>query len=205
MRVNIGSDATDRMRMFALGGAIVAAVGTTVPWAKATVIVGASDTVNGYKFWEGKALLVFAAFMALRAFLHRPGGRRNMSPLIALGGAVIAGLAVWFVIGHQSQLTNDLTRGLVDQRGGDIDTVKAAVEKAIDSGALVFSAQIGVYVSILGGLLGLAGGLIGVRAGRPERSATGVADARTAETWLADPVAPAAQASGTWADGRTDP
>jgi hypothetical protein len=196
MAIDGRADATDPIRLLAVGGAIVAAVGTVLAWAKAAVAAGASDTVSGYRFWEGKALLLFAAAMVLRAFLRRPGhGRRDLTPLIALGGLVIAGLSLWFVIQHQAQLTDDLTRELVDQRGGNFDTVKAAVQHAIDSGALTFSVQVGVYVSMLGGLLGLVGGLLGVRGTRGSRAPQGAADATA--PWIAGPVTPAPAPAAT--------
>jgi hypothetical protein len=147
------------LQVLAILGAIVAAAGTILPWAKVKGWFLTSGTIAGYKFWEAKAVLILAAFMALRALLHRPGAR-NMALPIAIGGLAIAALAAFFVAQYRNQLTNDLARALFDMNGGTLDSAK-------DEARLVeFFPQIGAFVSILGGLLGCLGGVAATVRGR---------------------------------------
>src|SRR5438477_11484561 len=75
-------------------GAILAIIGVFLPWGKES-FHGQSVSAKGWDGWEGKTVLILAAFMVFRAFLAGRGGRRGLAVLVMIGGAVIAGIAIY--------------------------------------------------------------------------------------------------------------
>jgi len=178
--------------LLVFGGAALAAIGALLPWAKVTsgTFTGSPKGVDG---WEGKTILVFAAGMALRgAFAVR--GRRGLAVAVGIGGLVIAGIAGYTLVMLKHELINDVAKELQSQFGAAGDQAKQVIEAAMASGLVTISPQIGIFLSVMGGLMGAAGGFMAAASPSPAGSATATATWRALDPTRPGPPVPSAAA-----------
>jgi hypothetical protein len=163
------SGAVDGATAVIFAGAALAALGAFLPWAKVTAGT-ATIAPKGINGWEGKTILILAVGMAVRGALGARG-RRPLAILVILGGLIIAGIAGYTMATVRTDLINAAANEIKGQFGGSVAVARDALEKAFTMGLLKITFAPGIYLPIIGGLMGAVGGAIAAF-GQPASAAT---------------------------------
>ena len=189
--------------MLALVGGLLAAVGSPLPWLKASVNAAAlggglqSKTANGFDGdgWitlvAGLIVLVVAGVMWMRK-----SSGKGLSALVALGGLVAGGTGLGDMLTAKSTIIDEAASQVTAGSGVSVEQVKALLNQAFDQGIIKISPEIGIFVVIAGGVLALVGGLLLV-ASKAEPAAAAVAGevAGWSSSAAPEPLAPSMPAA----------
>ena len=145
----------------AVPGGVVIVIGSILSWAKASV-TGFSATAKGINGWEGKATILGGVILLIGgiAALAAPGARALLRALAIVGGGIAAGVGIHTALTAKDQVIDDAASEIGKQLGIPFNQARASVQQAIDQGALKISLEVGLYLVIVGGLVGIAAGLL---------------------------------------------
>jgi len=158
-----------------LVGGVLSAVGIIVGWTKLTFSyadVHSEGVTHGTPMAIlGAGLLLIGGFFLARRRVTAP---RTFSDVIAS----IGGILVLFSVGME--FTRSYGVDILDVAPGPQsgEEVRAQVERLIAAGFahLDTTRTIGLYVALVGGILGLAGGLLAIRTGQRQRRCSQLPD-----------------------------
>ncbi len=154
--------------MLALVGGLLAAVGSPLPWLKASVNAAAlgggglqSKTANGF---DGDGWITLVAGLIVVAVAGvmwmRKGSGRSLSALVMLGGLVAGGTGLYDMLTAKSTIVDELVSKAAPGSGLPVDQVRALINSWFDKGIIKISPEFGIFVVIAGGVLALIGGLM---------------------------------------------
>lgn len=178
--------------MLALIGGLLAAIGSPLPWLKATFNAAAlggggfqSKTANGFDGdgWITLVAGLIVLFVGIAMWSMKRSGK-GLSVLVALGGLVAGGTALYDMLTAKTTIINEAASQAAGA-GVSVDQVKALLNQAFDQGVIKISPGIGIFVVIAGGAIALVGGLLLLAS----RGAPAVATAGA--TWESAPAPPA--------------
>jgi hypothetical protein len=136
----------------ALAGGVAAGVGSFLTWAE--ISAGPlTERASGVSGWEGKATLVAALVMitgAVRVFIGAYDALDRMRPSALIGGLVAAGVGTYTALTAKDQLLD----------AAQSELPRSVVQEALDSGLLVLSISVGLWVVIAGGALGVLAAIV---------------------------------------------
>jgi hypothetical protein len=144
-----------------VGGAIAAA-GSLLPWAKASV-GPSSFSAKGIDGWEGKVTIVAGVVMlavGVFAFLGAEGARARLPASAIAGGIAAAGVGIYTALTATDQIVDSAASEIAGELGVPAEHARSAVQAALDHGLLQLSLQVGLYLVIAGGILGIVAGIL---------------------------------------------
>ena len=153
--------------MLALVGGLLAAVGSPLPWLKASVNAAAlgggglqSKTANGFD-GDGWITLVAGLIVVVvaGAMWMRKSSGKGLSALVMLGGLVAGGTGLYDMLTAKSTFIDELVKEGAGS-GLPADQLRALIDSWFDKGIIKISPEFGIFVVIAGGVLALLGGLI---------------------------------------------
>ena len=171
----------------ALAGGLTAAIGSFLPWAE--VSAGPfSERASGIAGWEGKVTVLAGISMLLAGvgvFRERTDAMSRIRTRALLGGLVATGVGIYTAVTSEDQLIDAAV-------GSDLTPVDVA--DALESGLLVLSLEVGLYLVLAGGALGIVAAMLAftVRPPAPTVSGSGL-------TGWAAPASPSPSAAATGA------
>ena len=143
-------------------GGLVAGVGATRSW---TVVVGFLTPSRGLDYTEGLAAFVLAMTVLVSALAARRGrsrkARRSAAVVIIVAASLIIGLGVYAASVLPSRVrSEEIDQGVAAgvARGFDEQAVRTQLE-----GSVSVALRDGIWLCILGGLLGITGGILTLR------------------------------------------
>jgi hypothetical protein len=153
-------------------GATLAGVGAVLDWVTVGFpddVEGAADVhVRGTDVWEGKVVLAVAVGCLIAMILMRvsasPSVRSAIAVGIGSGGALVAALIATDLSRTTDRFgggdgLDDIASALADQLGQPVERVRALLEQSFGTTIRV-DTEVGMWLSLLGGLLLIvAGGL----------------------------------------------
>ena len=151
----------------ALAGGLVVVIGSFLSWAKASA--GAFGvSAKGIDGWEGKATIVGGLLLLVGGItaLSRGSGA-TLKRLGLIGGLGAAGVAIYTAVTAKDQVVEGASSAIARQLGIPVEQARAAVQQAIETGALKIALEIGIYLVIAGGLVGLVAGVIAFVSSEP--------------------------------------
>ena len=182
-----------------VGGALLV-VGSFLTWAELSgsgisVTAKGTDTEGWWTFAAGA--LVFLAGMLLLVVdgeVAAGKGRRVVAALAIVAGLAGGVLGVYKALTAEDEFLDAAAEELAPQAGGSPEQVRVLLDQAIDAGELGVSLGIGLYLVMIGGVVGLVGGVLGLRSGAAVPAASMEAPA---------PAAPAPEESSVVAEPAT--
>jgi hypothetical protein len=151
-----------------LGGALLV-VGSFLTWAELSgsginVTAQGTDTEGWWTFAAGA--LVFLAGILLFVVdgeVAAGRGRRIVAALAIVAGLAGGVLGVYKALTAEDEFLDAAAEELAPQAGGSPEQVRALLDQAIDADQLGVSLGIGLYLVMIGGVVGLVGGALGLR------------------------------------------
>ena len=169
--------------LLALIGGVIYLISSFISWGKPEV-----TTKGGFDFavkvsGGGLALGVGAVLIVLGLlliFVRSRGGRVALAIITILAGLAAAGFALIFVAGDDGFRTAWSSSCVDNQcipRATDTDAVRKELDRATKSGDADFDAHpgVGIYLALVGGVIGLVGGIAGLRRGKTTATSGGYA------------------------------
>jgi hypothetical protein len=154
-------------------GGIVIVVSTVLIWFDYTnVSTGNSSTLRALDAVTGQTILFMGCLVALCGLgvaASSAGGRFLWGGLgLLMAGIVLAG-AIWALVDPESFSSNMATTQALSKLAlpGNIESASDAASKAFDDGTVTVAIRIGVWIGLVGGLIGTAGGILSFRKKRP--------------------------------------
>jgi hypothetical protein len=180
--------------ILAIGGGVVAAIGSFLTWLTVSAPGQFSNPNSGTDLGDGWITLVAGVLLVIAGLVilagRSPAAVRAMAILAIVGGVVAAGDGLLNLATSRDQLAESVRTPNETQ-----EAARRRVDVALDSGQVDLSAGIGLWMVTGGGIIGLVGGILGLTAAR--RAPTGATAAPPAPggtlTGFADPQ-PAAPA-----------
>lgn len=164
-----GSSSGTAAAALALVGGAVAALGSLLGWAKASV--GASSfSAKGIDGWEGKVTIVAGVVMLIAggsALVGAEGARARLRVSALVGGIAAAGVGVYTALTATDQVVDSAASQIAAEIGIPVQQARTTIEAALDHGLLHLSLQIGLYLVIAGGALGIVAGIVVLLSGAP--------------------------------------
>jgi hypothetical protein len=143
-------------------GALLA-IGSFLAWAEVSG-GGTSVTASGVDGSDGWITLVCGASVLLVGITFlRASGRRAIATLAVVAGLIGAAIGLYDALTAEDRVLDDAAEELAVQFGGTPQEVRALLDQAIDAGELGISISVGLYLVIVGGVLGVVGGALGMR------------------------------------------
>lgn len=183
----------------ALFGGLLGVASVLLPWATISIAelegmpgLGESESFTGWTFNEGKILVVLASLVVLMGFILIVKRLTGGTKAVAIG-AIVLSLAMLGIAAYDIIQVKDTT---ADKIGAEITTqvdqsadippeqqaaVDAMVAQVVD--AIQVSIGIGLYIALVGSILGIIGGALGLKGG-------GGAEMAAAQAPSTAPVAP---------------
>lgn len=150
----------------ALAGGLTAAIGSFLPWAE--VSAGPfSERASGIGGWEGKVAVLAGISMLLAGvgvFRERTDAMSRIRTRALLGGLVATGVGIYTAVTSEDQL--------IDAAVGS-DLTPADVADALESGLLVLSLEVGLYLVLAGGALGIVAAMLAFTVRAPASTVSG--------------------------------
>jgi hypothetical protein len=151
-------------------GGLLTGVGALLDWVTigfpGDVRGGADVHVRGTDVWEGKLVLAVATAGLIAMILMRvtasPTVRSAIAAAIAAGGALIGAVAAIDLSRATDRFGGgeglaDIARAVADQLGQPVERVRALLEQNFGA-TLRVDTEVGIWLSLLGGLILVAGG-----------------------------------------------
>jgi hypothetical protein len=151
-------------------GAALAGLGALVDWITVGFpgdVEGVADVhVRGTDVWEGKLVLAVAVGCLIALIIMRvtasPSARSAIAGGIAAGGVIVIALAAVDLSGATGRFGGsaglaDIAQAVADRLGQPVDRVRALLEQNFGA-TLRVDTEIGLWLSLLGGLLLVAAG-----------------------------------------------
>ncbi len=185
-----------------IGGALVA-FGSIGNWAAITLGGGTVNVVptKGIDVWQGKVTLILGvaiviAILALR--FVRPERRNAMAIAITVAGLAALALGLWALLALRSVVQDTGVDALVKILVGlGISATKAReqVLRTMSREGIAVKAQIGLWMTVAGGVLAMAGGFVDLAWVRRKKIAGNTIDPDTlpAKTASAEGTGPDAE------------
>ncbi len=153
--------------MLALVGGLLAAVGSPLPWLKASVNAAAlgsgglqSKTANGFDGDGWITLVAGLIVLAVAGVLWmQKGSGKGLSALVTLGGLVAGGTGLYDMLTAKSTFVDELV-SKASESGVAADQARALINSWFDKGIIKISPEFGIFVVVAGGVLALVGGLM---------------------------------------------
>ena len=187
-----GSSSGTAAAALALAGGAVAALGSLLGWAKASV--GASSfTAKGIDGWEGKVTIVAGVVMlvaGISALVGSEGARARLRTSALVGGIAVAGVGIYTALTATDQIVDSAASQIAAEFRVPEQQARATIEAALDHGLLDLSFQIGLYLVIAGGVLGIVAGIVALASGEPVPTMPASATPRSGLTGWAAPAPP---------------
>jgi hypothetical protein len=149
-------------------GGIAATVGSLLSWAEASV-GPASFTAKGIDGWEGKVTVVGGVVLlvgGIAAFLGSVGGVGRLRTSALVGGIAAAGVGAYTALTATSQIVDAAASEIAKETGVPVDQGRSTVQLAFDQGVIHLTLQVGLWLVIVGGVLGIVAGVIALAASR---------------------------------------
>lgn len=145
-----------------LGGALLA-IGSFLDWAEVSG-GGTSVTASGIDGTDGWITLVAGVLVLLAGVaLLGVAGRKIIAIVAIVAGLVGGGVGLYDALTAKDRVLDDAAEELAPQVGSTPEEVRALLDQAIDAGEIGISISIGLYMVIIGGVLGIVGGVLGLR------------------------------------------
>ena len=145
-----------------LGGALLA-IGSFLDWAEVSG-GGTSVTASGIDGTDGWITLVAGVLVLLAGVaLLGVAGRKIIAIVAIVAGLVGGGVGLYDALTAKDRVLDDAAEELAPQVGNTPEEVRALLDQAIDAGEIGISISIGLYMVIIGGVLGIVGGVLGLR------------------------------------------
>jgi hypothetical protein len=185
-----------------IGGALVA-FGSIGNWAAITLGGGTVNVVptKGIDVWQGKVTLILGvaiviAILALR--FVRPERRNAMAIAITVAGLAALALGLWALLALRSVVQDTGVDALVKILVGlGISATKAReqVLRTMSRQGIAVKAQVGLWMTVAGGVLAMAGGFVDLAWVRQKKIAGNTIDPDTlpAKTASAEGTGPDAE------------
>jgi hypothetical protein len=171
----------------AVAGGLLAVIGSFLSWANASA---GQFTVSakGIDGWEGKAtifggiLLLIGGITAFRKGSADPLKRPGL-----FGGIVAAGVGTYTAVTAKDQVIDGAASEIAKTLGIPLEQARAAVNQAVDSGALKIALDIGLFMVIAGGVIGIVAGLLAMFTKTPAPAMPAAAGGVGLTGWAAPP------------------
>jgi hypothetical protein len=152
----------------AVAGGLLAVIGSFLSWANASA---GQFTVSakGIDGWEGKATIF--------------GGI-----LLLIGGIVAAGVGTYTAVTAKDQVIDGAASEIAKTLGIPLEQARAAVNQAVNSGALKIALDIGLFMVIAGGAIGIVAGLLAMSTKTPAPAMPAAAGGVGLTGWAAPPA-----------------
>ncbi|MEW6058676.1 MAG: hypothetical protein AB1551_00785 [Actinomycetota bacterium] len=144
-----------------LGGVLVMA-GSVLDWATASA-GGFSTSAKGINGWEGKVTIVCGISMVIAgvsSFVGATGGKNRLRVSALVGGAGAAAISIYSAMSAEDQVIDGVATELAKQQAVAVEIARAAVQEAIDRGQFAVSLEIGIYLVIVGGIIGIVAAIL---------------------------------------------
>jgi hypothetical protein len=173
-----------------VGGALMA-LGSFLAWAEVSG-GGTSVTAKGVDGSDGYITLGAGLVAVVAGIVMAMETRRVLAVLVILAGIIGGGLGLYDALTAKDSVLDAAAEELAPAFGASTQSVRTALDEAIDAGQLSVSISIGLYIVIGGGVVALAGGILGLRgSGEPAVPGQTAAPAIPATT-IGGPDAPPA-------------
>jgi hypothetical protein len=156
----------------AIGGVVIA-VSTLLVWFDyANASAGTSAHLRAFDAVTGQTVMLMGTLVAicgLGVAASSGGGRFLWGGLgLLMAGLVFAG-TIWAIVDPESFSSNLATTQALSRLAlpGSIESASDAASEAFDDGTITVAVQIGVWIALLGGLVGTLGGILSFRKKRP--------------------------------------
>jgi hypothetical protein len=161
----------------AIGGALVA-FGSIGNWASVTLGSSTEGAVptKGIDIWQGTATIILGALLVIGILalrFVRPGRRNAMAIAIVVAGLAALALGLWALLALKSVVQDTGVDALAKIYGRQ--EVLATMSKV----GIAAKGQIGLYMTVAGGVLGTAGGFVDLAWVRQKRIAGNAIDPDT--------------------------
>jgi len=157
--------------ILAMVGGVLLAVGSFLAWAEVSG-GGTSVTAKGIDGSDGYITLAAGAVALLVGIAMTRQARRMLAVLVILAGIVGGGIGLYDALTAKDSVLDAAAEELAPTFGASAETVRVALDQAIEAGQLSVSISIGLYVVIAGGVVALIGGIVGLRGSAAEPAAT---------------------------------
>jgi hypothetical protein len=169
-----------------LGGALMA-FGSMGDWAAISLGGSTENAVptKGIDIWQGKATLVIGALIVIAILalrFVRPERRNAVAIAIVVAGATGLALGLWTLLALRSVVQDTGVDALVKTlEGGGMSASKALqlVLTTMREQGIAVDAQIGLWMTVAGGVLATAGGFVDLAWVRQKRIAGNAIDPDT--------------------------
>ena len=152
----------------AVVGGILVVVGSLITWAEASV-GPASFSASGIDGWEGKVTIGGGAallFGGISAFLGSAQARTRMRSSALVGGLAASGVAIYTALTARDQIVDSAVDEIVAQvPGTSVEEARSTLDLALDGGLLTVTLQIGIWLVIVGGVIGLIAAVAAISSG----------------------------------------
>ena len=185
-----------------LGGALMA-FGSIGDWA-AISLGGSSEgavPTKGIDVWQGKATLLLGALIVVGILALRfvqPQRRNMMAIAIIVAGVAGLALALWALLALKSVVHDNTVEALtqvLERQGVAATKARQQILEALDKEGIAVKAQIGLWMTVAGGVLATAGGFVDLAWVRQKKIAGNTIDPDTLPV-----TAEVASADGTGSD-----
>ena len=182
------SSGTTAAASVAVVGGLLAVIGSFLSWASASAGQFAVSA-KGIDGWEGKAtifggiLLLIGGIAALRKGSADPLKRPGL-----LGGIVATGVGTYTAVTAKDQVIEGAASEIAKTVGIALEQARAAVNTAVDTGALKIALDIGLFLVIGGGVIGIVAGLLAVFTKTPAPAMPAAAGGVGLTGWAAPPA-----------------
>jgi hypothetical protein len=179
------------------------AFGSIGDWA-AISLGGSSEgavPTKGIDVWQGKATLLLGALIVVGILALRfvqPQRRNMMAIAIIVAGVAGLALALWALLALKSVVHDNTVEALtqvLERQGVAATKARQQILEALDKEGIAVKAQIGLWMTVAGGVLATAGGFVDLAWVRQKKIAGNTIDPDTLPV-----TAEVASADGTGSD-----
>ncbi|MFB3739392.1 MAG: hypothetical protein ACE14W_10585 [Candidatus Velamenicoccus archaeovorus] len=155
-----------------VAGGALAAGGSLLTWASATA-GGFSVSARGLDGWEGKLTLAGGAIMLIAGVAALAGsGSSRLRGSAVIGGLVVAGVGIYTAATAKDQVVDGAAAEIARQLDVPLAQARDAIRTTIDTGLLSIGLEVGLYLVIVGGVLGAAAAVLAWASSRREPGAS---------------------------------
>lgn len=156
--------------VLAVVGGILAVAGSFLTWAEASV-GPASFSARGIEGWEGKVTTIGGAVLlagGISVFMGRADARGRLRGSAIVGGLTAAGVGLYTAVTARDQIVDAAVSEIVAQTPGtSAAQARSSLDLALEQGLLTLSLQIGIWLVIVGGVVGVLAGILAMRQREP--------------------------------------
>jgi hypothetical protein len=185
----------------AVVGGILVVVGSLITWAEASVGL-ASFSASGIDGWEGKVTIGGGAallFGGISAFLGRAQARTRMRSSALVGGLAASGVAIYTALTARDQIVDSAVDEIVAQvPGTSVEEARSTLDLALDGGLLTVTLQIGIWLVIVGGIVGVLAAVAAISGGGAATTADTAGSGLVGWASPAAPPAPVSDPAPSW-------